>query len=913
MTAITVRDLRAQLDAGALDAAAAIDPLITLARAGATRPARLDAAGLLGELAGRAHGARWEVAERAAWALLELARLADAAADRRGVILAMGRGFRNLWLLPFVHRRLSDDDPRIVVAAITAAGGLGFPALEEAVAAFLDEATPRAARRAAIAALGRMGAMSAVDRLIPLVGGDPDLAAAALDALTEIRTSAALTAARAALEQSPEREVRIAALRYLAELGSLDALPTMRRLSRDDAASARIAASFASRALKAERAKDASERFLIALTERDRAVRAVLARRLRTVPTAEILENAELLLAEDAEGVVQVLGELREPEVSRFLLAVAGNAALPELVRARAIGSIEANQPWEREALAAIIADAAAPEAVRAAAAQTVGAFVSLDDVLTRVGVLAKAAAPALRGAYLWALQLAARPGRVAPGETARLVAAVRALLGDADPSVRRRAAYVAGNLGLTALAGELAALAATGATPELRLAGLVALGELQELSVFDAIVAATKKEDDPRVLSAASRTLAGIALAYLDQPLALAPLAAKLGQMLGHADPIVREAGARLAGLARGAVPSSALVTLATDATPSVRAEALTALGRLAAPDCLAPLLAAFADADPALHERAAEALLALGGRPALEQVLEFIGGEGEDDARAAVAARFVAPPQDAAHFLPRVDLALGRLGADDLAFEPLLGLKVSLLEVARGDKKDTAADIDGAIIAAFPSFAHMVKLKGFESLVKSLRTAESLYRSTSAIADADASPPIVLWMKVLENYVHAWLGARLSTMQRDPVALFDYVDRVVSGAWPSYQRWVGERWPDPVAMGTAKVDVPLRSVPNALKEFQEHRRKRLDSPLSITEWARLVVFFAVDHPSGVKNLFKLPSKTPEQIIKLAHRMHALAAVRNLVTHRSAASTATVDGFRRGYYAAFEDLAQMA
>jgi len=68
-----------------------------------------------------------------------------------------------------------------------------------------------------------------------------------------------------------------------------------------------------------------------------------------------------------------------------------------------------------------------------------------------------------------------------------------------------------------------------------------------------------------------------------------------------------------------------------------------------------------------------------------------------------------------------------------------------------------------------------------------------------------------------------------------------------------------------------------------------------------------------AVDHPSGVKNLFKLPQKNGEIIVRLAHRMHALAAVRNLVTHRSAATSATVDAFRKHYYGAFEDLALMA
>jgi hypothetical protein len=540
------------------------------------------------------------------------------------------------------------------------------------------------------------------------------------------------------------------------------------------------------------------------------------------------------------------------------------------------------------------------------------GAFASLDDVLGRVATLATNASPLLRGAFLWALQLAARPGHTTAADATRLTAAVKPLLADADASVKRRAAYVAGNLGLGALAPELAQLAATGASPDLRLAGMVALGELAPAGVFDALVNATKKEEDPRVLSAASRTIAAIVLAS-PQPLHLSALSHKLDQMLRHADPLVREAGARLAGLARGSIAAIAVAKLASDATPAVRAEALTALGRLAAPESEAPLLAAFADGDPALHERAAEALLSIGGRRALDTVLDFVAGEGDRRARTAVAAKLAIPPQDVAHFLPRVDNVLGRLGPDDGAYEPLLGLKVQLLEASRTDKKDTPAEIDAAIAGAFPMFGQMVKLKGFESLIKSIRTAESLYRSTSAIADADASPPIVLWMKVLENYVHAWLGARLNTMQREPVALFDYVDRAVTGAWPAYQRWLGDRWPDPVAMGPARVDVPLRSVPNALKEFQEHRRKRLDSPLSITEWARLMVFFAVDHPSGVKNLFKLPQKDAEAIVRLAHRLHALAMVRNLVTHRSAATSSTVDAFRKGYYAAFEDLAQMA
>src|SRR5262249_42550708 len=156
---MTVRALRAQLERGETTAAQAGATLAVWAVEAPTRATRLRACQLLGELAGRALGAEWEIAERAAFALLEAARLADTAADRRGVIAAMGRGFRNIWLLPFVHRRLSDRDPTVAAAALRAAGGLGFPALEDAVAAFVRDAAPGEPRAAALAPLRRVGAV----------------------------------------------------------------------------------------------------------------------------------------------------------------------------------------------------------------------------------------------------------------------------------------------------------------------------------------------------------------------------------------------------------------------------------------------------------------------------------------------------------------------------------------------------------------------------------------------------------------------------------------------------------------------------------------------------------------------------------------------------------------------------------
>jgi hypothetical protein len=51
-----------------------------------------------------------EVLPILAAAALEAARVADTAADRRGVLAAIGRGFRTLWLLPLVHRRIGAAD-----------------------------------------------------------------------------------------------------------------------------------------------------------------------------------------------------------------------------------------------------------------------------------------------------------------------------------------------------------------------------------------------------------------------------------------------------------------------------------------------------------------------------------------------------------------------------------------------------------------------------------------------------------------------------------------------------------------------------------------------------------------------------------------------------------------------------------
>jgi HEAT repeat protein len=907
---IDARVLRRQLEHGEVVASAVVHELADAALQAPTRATRLDACHLLGDLAGRALGAEWDTAETAAFALLECARVADTAADRRGTLEAMGRGFRNIWLLPFVHRRISDRDLTIAAAALGAAGGLGFAALEQAVAALLTEGAPPALRRVAIGALGRMGATSAAARLVEVVTthAEPHDAAAALTALTEIRSASGRDAARAVIDAGLEPELHLAAVRYLAELGDLDVLPALRRLARAADAEVRIAAGLASRALKAERDRDPAERFLVALGEPDRAVRAQLARRLRTLPVTDVLEQAELLLSEDAAGVVQVLGEVREPEVTRYLIQLADRPEMPEALRARAIGSIEADQAWERDALVQLArrGDLASP--LRAAAVQAIGAFVTRAELLDRVGELARADDATLRGALLWALQVAQAGERETSAGAATLVAP---MLDDTDAVVRRRALYVAGNIGLASLAPVIARRASTPDAVE-RIAAYVALGELGMPAVISDVVAAIRKEEDPRVLGAASNALISAA----PDPKTLAPLVGRATQLLSAPDVRAREAGAELAGLLAGAVPSDRLAKLLADPAAAVRAAAAWALGRIADPSSERVLLGAFADDDPAVPERAAAGLLRLGTPEALAQAILFCAGTADAAARAVVASAIHVSPAHAAQLSPVIDAALTKVQPDDPVFDALVRMKLAVGAAHAGDAPNV--DIDAEIVAGgFASFAQLVKLAGFDMLVRSMRSAESLFHATGATPDGDLSPPITLWMKALENYVHAWLGPRLAGLQREPSGLFDYVDRVIGGNWPGFSRWIEPRWRDPAELGGAKVDVPLRAIPNAVRELQEHRRKRLDSPLSITEWARLLVMFAVDHPqTGFRNMLKLGATSrpsSETTIALAHRLHTLAAVRNLVTHRASAGANTLAAFRRAYYAAFEDIVALA
>ncbi|MBX3274687.1 MAG: HEAT repeat domain-containing protein [Sandaracinaceae bacterium] len=894
------------LEAGLLAPDEALAQLAEAVREAPTSARRLEASLGLGSLAGRAHGAGWEVAERAAFVLLEVARETDAPAERAALLGAMGRALRNAWLVPYVHARLDDADPLVAGAAIAAAGGLAFPALEAAVARFLDADAPRELRRGALAALGRMGAQSAADRIAELAGAGGDEAASALAALTEIRSRAAEERAIELLASAPGRGARLAAVRYLAELGRAEVLPHLRRMARDDDAELRLAASLASRAFRDETRAGADERILAALTESDRAVRAALARRLRTLPVADVLEHAELLFADEPEGVVQILAEVRTPEVTRRLVEIAQDGALDPVVRARAAGSIEADLAWERDALVALVHEADA-ERVRVAAAQTLGAFASASAVLEHLGGLADDPSPRLRGALLWALQLAARPRALSAPERARADAILRRALADEDAGVRRRAAYVAGNLDAETVVGDLVELArrATDA-PDERVAAFVGLAEIGSPERLADLVHLFNREDDPAALGAAARAIERSARAGSRGP--LSRVTDRVPKLLASADARVRAAGARVAGLAPGVAPER-VAALGADPSPRVREQAVGAIARLGGPGAEALLAAALDDADAVVQERAAEGLLALGEASSILRVLELFARTDDAGLVDRLAARVELPPDASDAIVAALDAAVARAAPDHPAYERLLELKIRAL-VGQRPSRAGGLDVDAEIAARFPTWARLREVRGFAPLARSLRTAEALYEMTAS--DADQSGAIVLFTKSLEGYLHAWLSPRLAELTRRPAELHAVADRLTGTAWPTYQRWLAPRWRDAAVVGDLEVQLPLRSAIHALRDLRDARQS-FDSPRSITEWARMLLFLGIDHPSGPKNLLAVTSSDPEHTVRVAHRLQVIAHVRNAVTHRTVAGRPVLEGFRGVYYPTFEDLTAMA
>ncbi|MEZ4339796.1 MAG: HEAT repeat domain-containing protein [Sandaracinaceae bacterium] len=507
----------------------------------------------------------------------------------------------------------------------------------------------------------------------------------------------------------------------------------------------------------------------------------------------------------------------------------------------------------------------------------------------------------------LWALQLAAQPQALSPSDRSRTEAILKRALADDEAAVRRRAAYVAGNLHAAGLVPALVELA-RGATedPSARVAAFVGLAEIGSAERLADLVHLVNREDDPDALGAAARAIERSAAGGSRDP--LGRLADRVPKLLASEDARVRAAGARVAGLTDG-LSLAQVAPLVEDAAPRVREQAVGAIARLGGEGAEALLASALDDADAVVQERAAEGLLGLRHAGATRAVLDWFGRTDDADLVDRLAARIELPPEADDSMVAALDGAIGHVAPDRPAYERLLELKIRALTGQRPSRAG-GVDVDRAILERFPTWARLSTVRGFSPLARSLRTAELLYEMTAS--DADQSGAIVLFSKSLEGYLHAWLSPRLADLVRRPSELHAVADRLTGSAWPSYQRWLARRWKDAAVIGDLEVQLPLRSAIHALRDLRDGRQ-HFDSPRSITEWARMMLFLAIDHPTGPKNLLEVGSSDAEHVVKVAHRLQVLAHVRNAVTHRTVAGRPVVEGFRGVYYPTFEDLTSMA
>ena len=575
-----------------------------------TRAARLDACALLGDLAGRALGAEWDVAERAAFALLEAARVADTAADRRGVIAAMGRGFRNLWLLPFVHRRLSRPRPDDRGGGAPCRGRARLPGARgggRRVRRFrprrrrrAGDPAPRRDRRARPHGRGERGrsAGRARARASPTRRGGAGRARP-----RSARRPRAPPCSRSSTRRSSPRSRS----RPCATSPSSARSRSCRCCAGSPAATPPRSAS--PRASRRARSRPsaiaiAGERFLIALSEPDRAVRAAAR------PPAPHDPGRERARA--GRDPARRGRRRRGPDPRRAPRA--GDHALP--ARGRGARRAARRDPRARDrrdrgrpGVGARGAREARPRSGRRRGDPRRG---GPGD--RRVRDHDRAASTAWPGSRPRRRpRSAARScGRSSSRAVPATAPTPRRSRGSSSrcsptpiPMVRRRAAYVAGNLGLDRLAPALAKLCGAGEPPDLRLAGYVALGELGMPGVITEVVAAVRREEDPRVLGAASNAL----IASGPEPARSRSSRAAPRSCSRHPTRACARPAPRSPGCSDGAVPSTSLVPLAgDDAARGPRRRGVGARQARGSREREGAARPRFATTTPTVHERAAD-----------------------------------------------------------------------------------------------------------------------------------------------------------------------------------------------------------------------------------------------------------------------------------------------------------------
>lgn len=812
--------------------------------------------------------ARSDRSAAAVGALITLLHLARDPSEQLPLLRALGET-GSVVAVPALHGELHRDDPAVRAGALRALGatGLGYAGLR--VAAWLAQIEirdePSEVLEAALLALGQTGHASLGETAVRLWEAGRARAEVVHLALAEGVSDALLDLARDHLADP------VAAIPAALQLSAVRP-PTLG----DDLARLRQSTDPQHRLVGERLAMipgSSAEDDMLALIDTEPLEAGRVARGLREHPSDQLVEAFEALLGlteGEARKIALIqaavgvgVGPLQDAALQGA--AALGDAALASALREVAVQSaeVEANiEHWIGSPSSAI-----ARAAIRL--------WVNLEGVagLDRLDRCLSPTRPEHRVEQVRALQDTLRdwaggPNKIPRELRLRAERVIREGLRSDAASLRRQAAYAAGNIGLNAL-GEQLRTALTDDDAGVREAAAAALDRLPP-SPAPLLIDRLREEPEPAVrfrLALALRKALEATPPTPDLRAALPDLAQH--RLRDRED--LRVLGLRLLGYAPSDLALESLCRAAEGSVLSESIAAISALGTLADPAAAETLIGLLQHPDPARRWRAAEALGPLAVTPATLALLDALGEDGEPAVRQAALTALRQHPLDDA-----MRARIQPTGPDD----PLL---FELLALVRGEPSDgTTRDVDMRLEQAIEGFNPARLHRRCPDALRALRTAEFLSAFPELPEGLDAAPPVLQWAKGLELWATDALSAALTRL-----ALPEALGCLESCAfnWTALPGRLPD-WPDTAPWP------PHRKLVEILGSFPR------TTPSLNNIAAIALVAGPLAQAIGLPRIYA--QAHDEALIGLASSATSLARLRNELTHRRAARPEEVARARR-------------
>lgn len=844
-----------------------------------TSSEQLRAVDALVEVAG---GGDWGARRPATTALIELVHLTQHPGERAFLVRKLGRCRDSFQAVPALHAETQHPDPTVRRAAFEGLGLLGIPFGGALVRRFFSEQAlrdePREVLHAALLALARTSHPS-IHEVAQDVWTKGRISPSELhEVLAEAHSDCLLDVAR---EHLHHPEAACAAALHLASAQPSSLEDDLRPLlDHPEPVRARVASTLL---LASARPVPVGEQLLEVMDGQGSYFeRARRARTLRGLDVGEVCRSFEALT--EGEAPERLRGWCAN-------LLLAGIPALQDAIldfiaagdpakMARVVEQVSFDSPGLAAHLRRWLqsSDERVATAAIRAASNAFGA-----EALPLLAHFATSKSERLRHERVRAVQNAFRDQRNSKGRT-RVAQSERVpwerSLGEAMQDeaelVRYLAAYAAGNIGFTGLAGALERLLDPGQPVSVRQAAATGLFELRVAGRVDRLAEAFLQESAEAVHF---RLLLCLRRALLAGETPTEAVRRAVAQASASSDPRTAVLGTLLVGHSGDVASLESLRSRASGGTQALARAATASLGVLGTEAAVMELVGIAGHEDGARRMVAAEALGATGSPLATDVLVRLVMHEEDPDIRRAAVLglqRCPLPPERLAALRPR--------GPDDpLLLEILEARMASRDQAGRGG----AAAIDAVLESEMVGFKASRLERRRPDALRALRTAEYLAAASDVPAGLDASPPVLFWVKGLEIWLHEALAAVVTRLRsRDVVTGLQYG---VQG-WDRQKRALPRAWRAPAGVDT------WRHLLNGLVEGLADPPSRVPS-LRVAAAALLV-------QGPLASAFGLGSSvlrlSPDDAQSLAEHLTMLAAVRNRLTHTEAGTSEQAAEARR-------------